>query len=402
MNTTQKGNDFEKRFYDLLVQTVQSKNFRLNIDGDRLITIQPEGSLIYRHKRYPTKWNSTSDIDASVDCDAIPLTVIIECKNYSKPVDIGELNELKGRLDGLNIQHAKGILVTSGKFQSGVIDAARYHNIALIRVSNNNTLEWDAYRLGQKNKLSCNDAILKLTSDESSTVVLDHYATYSSVCDYISQILNIIPEQIKRAIPFLPDERIKKETLDFLGDYDFNGAITNDYIEAQAKRYGVTINMHSDADGYLGRYNFADRSVHIADSLNEDIHRQRFTLGHEIGHAILHHHTLSNLFNCALDNDFFNQNAIWCRWLETQANKFASYLLIPDNTLIRNLIAIKLELGIQLYQRFYMDKQRCNISTCNAAINKLSQIFNVSHEVAKLRLINSNHLVVEDSNYFRI
>jgi Zn-dependent peptidase ImmA (M78 family) len=117
------------------------------------------------------------------------------------------------------------------------------------------------------------------------------------------------------------------------------------------------------------------QSLYIDKDLFEDERRQnrlRFSLAHEIGHLILHK-DLYNIFEINSFEDFYNFIDLMpgeqYGYLETQANKFASYLLVPreiikerlgretkkvadiqkfDKTLLKSYLAIPLarEFGI--------------------------------------------------------
>jgi len=57
--------------------------------------------------------------------------------------------------------------------------------------------------------------------------------------------------------------------------------------------------------------------------------RTNFTLGHELGHYLLHR-TLSENFKCG-QNDVLNYGGVESKKIESEANKFSSYLLMPAN-----------------------------------------------------------------------
>lgn len=114
-------------------------------------------------------------------------------------------------------------------------------------------------------------------------------------------------------------------------------------------------------------------------------YRLRFSLAHEIGHFILHR---------IIYNDFDIKNQVdYCklykdipelqyRYLEGQANKFASYLLIPRKVLIVETEKV-FENNKNLLSRF--KKIDRTILNSYLAI-PLSKIFEVSEEAAKIAL----------------
>lgn len=85
------------------------------------------------------------------------------------------------------------------------------------------------------------------------------------------------------------------------------------------------------------------KSLYIDKKLFEDERREsrlRFSLAHEIGHFILHKDFYASLQINSFE-DFYNFLELipieQYGYLETQANKFASYLLVPQNLLSEKL-----------------------------------------------------------------
>ena len=134
-------------------------------------------------------------------------------------------------------------------------------------------------------------------------------------------------------------------------------------------------------------------------SLKSDKHRYRFVFAHEIGHSYLHRKLLMKIISSAEDVDLDRQRggADWEKRLEIQANLFASYLLIPENPMINKYFEVKRELGYSDRQRLYLDNQPVNIEDCNSVFNELSRFFNVSKQMVKIRLLDDNLLVENNS-----
>lgn len=113
----------------------------------------------------------------------------------------------------------------------------------------------------------------------------------------------------------------------------------------------------------LGFYDTREEQI----VLNNDHHpitRKRFTMAHEIGHVQLHHN-LKNLFRAV----FFRQDIVTPRdEIEAEANYFAGYLLMPDQSLEKKLDYTRLLYsGEQIIQTF-------------------SKMFAVSPEAMRVRL----------------
>ena len=72
------------------------------------------------------------DVYASFTAMGVEFKVLCECKQYSSPVGREKVVILNDKLKSLGAQ--KGILLSTSGFQSGAIQYAKVHGIALIRV----------------------------------------------------------------------------------------------------------------------------------------------------------------------------------------------------------------------------------------------------------------------------
>lgn len=92
-----------------------------------------------------------------------------------------------------------------------------------------------------------------------------------------------------------------------------------------ARDMGIQV-IKEDLGSVYGYYNkcFRIKQIHINCMLPE--HLQLFTAGHELGHAVLHPNT---------NTPFLKQHTLFSvDRLETEANKFAIELIIPDSDLM--------------------------------------------------------------------
>lgn len=91
-----------------------------------------------------------------------------------------------------------------------------------------------------------------------------------------------------------------------------------------ARDMGIQV-IKEDLGSVYGYYNkcFRIKQIHINHSLPE--HLQLFTAGHELGHAVLHPNTNTPFLR---KHTYFSVDR-----LETEANKFAIELIIPDTKL---------------------------------------------------------------------
>ena len=146
-----------------------------------------------------------------------------------------------------------------------------------------------------------------------------------------------------------------------------------------------------DSDGHqiLGTANFDQRTIEVNQHGNE--HRERFTIAHEIGHFCLCHdqylHTDSIIEHDLLVNAQTDGTLNYER-LETQANIFASELLLPDGDFRISVEALRLHFGIvdRGFGYIFVDDQPCNYRPYNEMLSALSNRFDVSKRAIEVRL----------------
>lgn len=155
--------------------------------------------------------------------------------------------------------------------------------------------------------------------------------------------------------------------------------------------------------------NIAESSVVVNSELLDDyknLGRLRFTCAHEAAHWILHRDVfLQDQFKSAtfdsedifIDeyNDASQDNIANDKRMEWQANYLGAALLMPRRTFIREFLNMLKFLDINNKKYLYRDLQPCNINNYKCMISKLTKVFNVSKEAARIRLIQLN-LLKED------
>ncbi|MGN6476207.1 MAG: restriction endonuclease, partial [Flavipsychrobacter sp.] len=172
MNTVSRGNAFEKRVVEHIKELLQ-KN---------LLPINCERSTVFEKKGYYSQSRKSNIVvDISVECtlpdDTEPsLYLMIECKDYSNPVPVDDLEEFVAKLDQITGLNCKAIFVTSNILQEGALNYAISNNIRVMKIDEHNKREILSFR---REKSFSNDtnkeyinAILSLTSAISASI---HY-----------------------------------------------------------------------------------------------------------------------------------------------------------------------------------------------------------------------------------
>lgn len=394
MSSIEKGDKFENRTYNILSEIIKSQDLKIVLQKEGELWIVPKNFSVNQKVKKEFPWGDSviNDLTIEGQYQDEDFLILVECKDYNSPVDRGDIAEFNTRIDDLKAN--KGIFITTNRFQSGAINMARYHNIALVRVNPDNMLVWDLHRIGDVFK-SYQETVNRMCAEsiQSSTIVLDKYSIYTSLTDYMCSILSITPEPINKCLPYLSEVCILDQVSSFLNNRAYNSIDENILLFYMIKN-GISYDLDADCGPYLGEYDFLNRKVRVSASLNDIITRQRFTLAHEIGHAVLHRQ-LYKYITKAIDYDLdcITGCSKWQLRLELQANLFASYLLMPYNAFINFVMELKLSYGIPLARPFFLDNQMCNIEICHDAISKIAKHFNVSFIAAKNRMIHEKLLV---------
>lgn len=110
------------------------------------------------------------DIYASVTALGVEIKYLCECKQYSSPVKRERVELLESRLKSLGMH--KGILLSTSGFQSGAIEFAKAHGIALIQVFDHSCLK-HSHSAGHNVGADENDSL---------KYIEDHWPPYRAIC----------------------------------------------------------------------------------------------------------------------------------------------------------------------------------------------------------------------------
>ena len=148
----------------------------------------------------------------------------------------------------------------------------------------------------------------------------------------------------------------------------------------------------SQMDGAFSVIN-GDKYIFFNPSMSDG--RKNFTKAHELGHFFLNHQLESGdaiwcYNNCISENDQWSLPRI-----ETEANWFATFFLMPRQMIIDEFRNIACILGIGISRPLYVDNQNCNAIYWNLVSRHFATRFGVSKEALgyrlnKIGLINYN------------
>lgn len=194
-------------------------------------------------------------------------------------------------------------------------------------------------------------------------------------------------------IPYLNNKKIEKEAENFRKRFwDNNIPIDIEtIIDVKLKIYIIPISGFLKLASVDALISSDYKSIHVDKDvyLDERRHnRLRFSLAHEIGHFVLHKKSYSS-FNIKNLEDYYKLNknipTKEYGYFETQANKFASYLLVPREIL---KIEEQKELKRKNNPSWFKELDRRTLNPYLAM--PLSKIFDVSEDVITIALGDIN------------
>jgi hypothetical protein len=130
MSSIAKGDAFEDRVY---------KAIKKELNGDRL-GLSPKCAKIFKKRKYYSRDRDNDIIcDISVEmwlpkADRWSLLWVCECKDYSRPIPVDDVEEFKSKLDQITGANRKGVLVISGAMQASALQYGRSNGIGVVRL----------------------------------------------------------------------------------------------------------------------------------------------------------------------------------------------------------------------------------------------------------------------------
>lgn len=418
MNTTRKGDALEDAI---------AKLFGGEIAADLFWAKKEFCTLCQKKGYYSRDRGSNIVFDVSIEVrlpasTGYSLLVLIECKNYSHPVGVAELEEFFTKIQQVAGANCKGILATTSTFQPAALAFAKSKGIGLLRYFEEASYKWELYRSpsAAARPTPANDdlsTISGLLRENFRSVVFDligftnRGATHSlnRFCQDLlkssklgkgqtQKILNKKSEVTK--VPFIEKTRIEEiatKLLKEISHQDGEVRLENILDIAYGKKT-VTLKRlpYSDENtdsSILGSIDFESFEILIYGQPPGRRGRERFTLAHELGHIFLNHQNYLRRERCFEDQlDPANPgagnslpNIVRMEW---QANYFATCLLMPRDQLKRLFKqSVKaLDIPDRGHGGLFVDSQPCNLDAYYSITNLLKGILGVSRAAIFFRL----------------
>lgn len=402
MNSTLKGDELEDAFYQYLLSEQRRGELVYGLHS-------PENCKIYKKKRYYCREREADvefDIVVEVYRPSSPnpsLCVVFECKNYAGDIPETCVTDFSDKLSRIFKHAVKGVLVVSSRLQSGAEKVARSRSMGIAKYDKAG-LEVVVERSG---RYYLEDRFVKsqIFRNRDNTKSLKFSAYHDgNFFGTIGQFLRSLEPGLSNnnevgsgnarvSVPYLSAEHIKRtatETLEKIGYR--SGPVDLGMICSR-----LSINLHyskhmlENEDGIqiLGSANFDHNTIQINAHTNSK--RERFTLGHEIGHFCLKHQQYlrsETIVEKDLLLDSEPHNPFNYERLEYQANAFSSELLLPDEVFRTATNEGRTKLGIKNkgFGDIFVDDQPCNFLPYDELLTSLSQYFDVSKQAIEIKL----------------
>jgi len=383
LNTVEIGNKFEEECTSLIVKAIEDEKFAFPLKYAKVIP---------KAKYYCRKRESNIIFDIAIeiwppDSQNYSNLYLIECKAYSsKKVPVGDLEKFQSNVNSVAELNGKAVFITNSSYTDTEIKLAKNIGMMLIQVENETSLNILLHKTN-RNKT-------KKESKEQS----------KEFSNFIRNVFN--PLKIK-GLKKLSNKAIEKFANEFLSN--FKSAILNNYqgyelselieycsTELNIKTEFVNTEEVFNVQDILGLYDNELRIIYI-DNAIKDSDRLGFVLAHELGHALLHSKIEINneLYNEFSDSEYNFETdkhllTNYKHWIEWQANKFASCLLVPELNLRIHLVLIQKQLGISKFGHIYLDKQPVNIKDFINITNYLKRHFNTSKTTIEYKMQELN------------
>jgi len=408
MNTIEKGNKLEDEFYNYLCDQQNRGDFIYGAHA-------PQRCKIYKKKKYFSKTRDDDvefDVVIEVYCQGSSkphMYVVFECKNHKNSIPELYVNDFSIKLNEVFQCASKGVMVISSRLQRGAESTARNRNIGIVKF-NKHGLDIIAERKGG---IRAESGFVKsqILSEEGNVKSLKfsayHDGTFFASVDQflgslepnLSADAKHASDKVGKSAPFVSNEQIQQAAQDILRQIGYVSGVVDLEKICSALSIDLTFAEQAvhDADDnpILGSANFDNKSIQIF--AHDNKHRERFTIGHEIGHFCLRHDRYLRSETVAesdLSTDSRTDHLFNYERLECQANIFASELLLPAQKLVERIEECRklLDIRDKGHGHIFVDDQPCNCGPYGILLSDLSSYFEVSMQVIEIKLTKMNML----------
>lgn len=349
--------------------------------------------------------------------------VIIECKNYTHPVPVDDVEEFFAKVQQVAAANAKAVLASTASFQAGTQEFARSKGIGLLRYFDKMNFKWELRRspsgaVRGRGATADSEVRAGLSTPDHQSSVFDMYLQSptrytNSLSDFLEDLLldqALSPGQLRAitnvqakpsgVVPFVGKETLENVASRVHQDISYlSGRVALDRVcDTERDRSGLVLKLDAEPSSdfvereILGRITFDPPTIEVFRQASPNVGRNRFTLAHELAHYLLGHGDHMVREYCQ-DDDFSIESGqapdgTDIKRMEFQANYLASSLLLPKHNVIEDFHGLVAKLGLSNrgYGLLYVDKQPCNIQSFETISAHFMTEYGVSRTAATLRL----------------
>ncbi|PTR00264.1 restriction endonuclease [Paraburkholderia sp. GV068] len=415
-NTTRVGDEFEKQIFDY---------FRDEIDAGRM-PFKKDCCKLFAKKGYYSR-DRCSEIIFDISLEIyLPgqqqhlVLLLIECKRYSHPVPVDDVEEFFAKVEQVGAANTKAIVVSTAPYQKGAREFANAKKMGLARYFGPENFKWELQRslavTASASGAGYEDLERGLSDDVFPDASFDFYfqgpqALTNSLWDFIEDTCAEVPaaphallkarnkRRAAREVAFLAGAAIEDLGASVLSRIGYSGGevALQEICKRELVTSGLQVQLdvpHNDAEvgaRLLGRITFDPLVIQVFAQSEPNQGRERFTLAHEMAHHFLDHGRYLVHESCD-SNDFVLHrtgmtNAAIAR-LEFQANYMASSMLLPRARVIHDFHKLMRTLGIadKGFGALYVDDQPCNLHNYEFVTGQLMKKYAVSRSAVRIRL----------------
>lgn len=390
MNTVKIGDAFEKKCYALIKD---------GIDSRRLGVVPTTAKVREKPKYYSSLRKADIIFDLSIEiwpegADRYSNLYLIECKSSPKEnkIPVDDVEEFSNKVNQVSVHNSKAIFITDTEMQKGACNVAESTGMMWIKVSSVGEPEYKLWKTEKETEQKVN-----------------------SLDDLVISLLKkvLYPQKIE-GLKKLSSNEIEEVTIGLLKELNDEQSSLNiaNLIKYMDDKYRVKIYYNESLGDInntkiLGLFNASEKSIYIDDNIQPE--RFKFVLCHELGHFFLHKNLKVNqeVYDDFKDSEYSFESQKYKlvndkNWIEWQANKFASNLLMPRGTFLEKFLQFrvgKLEI-VNNPQYIYLDEQEDNKSYYNKTVEYLSKYFKVNKTNVKYRIEDLGLIIhSRDSRY---
>jgi Zn-dependent peptidase ImmA (M78 family)/rhodanese-related sulfurtransferase len=385
MNSTEKGDQLEVPAVSIMKKII-AQHFGHNPELVRVFTRHDKK---YKSNRRPD--GIYFDLTVEIwppNADNYALIYIVECKNTSRKVEVGDLEEFEKKIEQVSGQNKKAIIICSNGVQSGAYDFAKSGGFMLIVGDSANNFETILYKKTNRSK-----PLPTIPFVKKEKVLIESELVQKAAAKVDSLIVNLpsqlvtdyahgfnIPKLFKNDIEELVKPILDQIDINILEKaHTLNFSKLCNHIEAA---HGIKIISITDPNmlGYCDRQN---QTIGISEKLLSTP-QGLFVIAHEYGHFVLHQELnisqeTYEVFSDSIRNfktgkhDLENPK----QWIEWQANYFAAALLMPQDQFRFQLVRFQKRNGVNV-GALYVDDQGVNREKFDIITDRLQYLYGLS------------------------